>query len=111
MESFKTWLEKGHVYNIEEVNLTEETATPSVTTSAVAVPDSPFKTSKVAGCDCIEVDHDTYMRCKFGKKPYSRWSGYIEDENLRNFVRKHYSKSEKLLVMNNSSGAAMYFKR
>lgn len=81
------------------------------TTAGVAVADSPFKVGKVAGCDCIEVDHETYVKCKFGKKPYARWSGYVEDEKLRTFVQKHYSKSKSLMIVNAETGGASYFRR
>lgn len=81
------------------------------TTGGVATSDSPFKVGKVAGCDCIEVDHDTYVKCKFGKKPYARWSGYVEDEKLRTFVQKHYSKSKSLMIVNAETGGASYFRR
>lgn len=82
-----------------------------VTTAAVAAPDSPFKVSRVAGCDCIEVDADTYMRCKFGKRPYAKWSGYVEDEGLRTFVQKHYKKSKSLLITNKDTGVSTYLRR
>lgn len=81
------------------------------TTAGVAAADAPFKVGKVAGCDCIEVDHDTYVKCKFGKKPYARWSGYVEDERLRTFVQKHYSKSKSLMIVNAETGGASYFRR
>ena len=91
----------------------EDTATPTVTTDGVANPDSPplFKVSKFAGMDCIEVDSDTYTKCKFGKKPHSRWSGMIEDEKLRSFVQKNYYKASKLLVTDSQTGAMTYIKR
>lgn len=88
-----------------------ESEAPTVTSGAVAVADSPFRVSKVAGCDCIEVDADTYMRCKFGKRPYAKWSGYVEDEGLRSFVQKHYGKSKSLLIANKDTGVATYLKR
>jgi hypothetical protein len=93
--------------------LNEDTSSPTVTTDGVANPDSKplFKSSKFAGIDCIEVDSDTYMKCKFGKKSHSRWNGVIEDENLRSFVQKHYYKSSKLIVSDSKTGAMTYLKR
>lgn len=88
-----------------------ESDAPSNVSSGVAVADNPFKVGKVAGCDCIEVDSDTYIKCKFGKKPYARWTGYVEDEGLRTFVQKHYSKSKSLMIVNKDTGAASYLRR
>lgn len=90
-----------------------EEAAPTNTTDGVAMPDSKplFTKGKFGGVDCIEVDSDTYGRCKFGKKPYSRWSNVIEDEPLRAYVQKHYQKSQKLMVMDAKSGAMTYIKR
>lgn len=83
-----------------------------VTTDAVSNTETPlFKVTKFAGVDCIEVDEDTYHKCKFGKKPYSRWSGVIEDEQLRTFVQKHYQKNVKLMVQNTKTGSITYIKR
>lgn len=91
--------------------LSEDDA-PTNTTSGVASKDAmPFKVSKFAGCDCIEVDSDTYDRCKFGKKKYGRWSGYIEDEALRGFVKTKFEKAEKLVFTNAATGASVVFKR
>lgn len=90
-----------------------EDAVPTNTTGGVANSDSPplFNSSKFAGCDCIEVDEDTYAKCKFGKKPYSRWSGVIEDEALRSFVQKRYNTTNKLIVKNSKTGSMTYLKR
>lgn len=90
-----------------------EDAIPTNTTSGVANSDSPplFKSEKFAGCECIEVDDDTYMKCKFGKKPYSRWSGVVEDEPLRNFIQKRFKANDKLIVKNSKTGSMTYLKR
>lgn len=80
-------------------------------TAGVAAPDNPFKTGKIAGHKFIEVDHATYTKCQFGKVPYSKWSGYIEDDTLRSFVRKHYSTAKTLLVVNKDSGVASFLRR
>lgn len=92
----------------------EDTSEPTNTTDNIDNPDSPplFKKSKIFDdCHCIEVDQDTYHRCRFGKQPYARWSGYIEDEPLRNFIKKHYSGSEKLMIANSQTGAVTYIKK
>lgn len=93
--------------------LQEDTAAPTNTTDGAASPDAKplFKKGKFAGVDCIEVDGDTYARCKFGKKPYSRWSGVVEDEALRSYVQSHFNKSKQLMVMDSVSGAMVYIKR
>lgn len=96
---------------IEYILAEEAAATNS--TEGVANPDSKplFSKSKFAGVDCIDVDSGTYDRCKFGKAKYTRWSGNIEDSDLRTFVQKHYYKSDKLIVKNASTGAMAYIKK
>jgi hypothetical protein len=91
----------------------KEDAEPTNVTTGVENTDSPplFKVTKFAGTDCIEVDDDTYHKCKFGKKPYARWAGVIEDEALRGFVQKHYQKNSKLMIQNSKSGSMIYMKR
>lgn len=88
-----------------------ESEAPTNTTVAVAAPDSPFKKTKVAGNDCIEVDSDTYEKCKFGKKHYGRWENHVQDEQLRSFIKSNYSKSKSLMISNKDTGAHVYFKR
>lgn len=115
-ERVKVKIESGSEEFVSDLKLgLFESDAPSNVASgdAVASPDAAplFRTSKFAGCDCVEVDSDTYSKCKFGKKPYARWDGYIEDENLRTFVRKHYSTKKHLLVSNKDTGAMTYLKR
>ena len=90
-----------------------ENEAPTNTTDGVASPDGQrmFNVKRVAGVDCVVVDSNTYMNCRFGKKKYSRWSGAIEDEGLRDFVKKKYHKSKKLMIINQDTGGAVYIKR
>lgn len=94
--------------------LTEDEV-PTNTTDGVenpsAAPLGGFSVKKFAGVNCIEVDDDTYHNCKFGKRPYSRWSGVVADEGLRQFIQKHYKNSEKLMVQNKKTGSYTYLKR
>lgn len=80
-------------------------------TGGVALADNPFKSGSIAGHKYVEVDHDTYVRCQLGKIPYAKWDGYIEDEQLRTFVQKHYSTAKSLLVVNKTSGAAAFLRK
>jgi len=104
-----TWKQFG----AKEVVIVEDTSAPTNTTDGAAAPDAKpmFTKGKFAGVDCIEVDGETYSRCKFGKKPYSRWSGVVEDEHLRSFIQSHYQKSSRLMVMDAKTGAMTYIKR
>ena len=81
------------------------------TTDGVATADNPFKSGSIAGHKYVEVDHDTYTRCQLGKVPYAKWNGYIEDEQLRTFVQKHYSTAKSLLVVNKLTGAAAFLRK
>lgn len=92
------------------VSLLESDAVAN-TTDGVAIADNPFKSGSIAGHKYVEVDHDTYVRCQLGKIPYAKWNGYIEDEQLRTFVQKHYSTAKTLLVVNKTSGAAAFLRK
>lgn len=91
--------------------LEAESEQPTNTTAGVANPDNPFKSGSIAGHKYVEVDHDTYVHCQLGKIPYAKWDGYIEDEQLRTFVQKHYSSAKSLLVVNRSSGVAAFLRK
>jgi hypothetical protein len=93
-------------------HLTEDAA-PTNTTDGVANKDAAplFTKSKFAGIDCIEVDPCTYGKCKFGKRPYSRWNGMIEDENLRSYVQSQFHRTDRLIVKDSATGAMTYIKR
>ncbi|MDX1532656.1 MAG: hypothetical protein R3230_00460 [Nitrosopumilaceae archaeon] len=89
----------------------DESEAPTNVTSGVANPDAPmFRKSRFAGYSCVEVDSDTYMRCSQGKKKHARWKGYVEDENLRDFVRKNFNKEKRLLMKDKKSGAMLFIK-
>lgn len=108
----KTWQEYWESLKETVTEPLKEDAEPTNTIDGVENADAPmFKMSRFAGVDCIEVDDDTYHKCKFGKKPYSRWSGVIEDEGLRDFVQKQYQKSSKLMVQNAKTGSITYLRR
>jgi hypothetical protein len=96
--------------NLEGEYTLDESESPTNTTDGVAVADAPFKTGKFAGHDVIEVDSDTYIKCKFGKRPYAKWDGYIEDEALRTFVQKRYNTKKSLIVADKDSGAMTFLK-
>jgi hypothetical protein len=89
-----------------------ESEAPTNVTTGVANPDGPrFKKTKFAGYPCVEVDSDTYVRCSQGKKKYARWKGYVEDEDLRQFVKKNFQKEKKLVIKDSGSGAMSFIKR
>ncbi len=90
-----------------------ESEAPTNTTAGVDNKDSKplFTKSKVAGCDCIDVDDEAYHKFAFGKRPFARWTGYIEDPDLREFVQKNYSSSSKLMVRNSKTGTMTFLKR
>lgn len=99
---------------IEEVTLPleEESAPATTSTSGVANPDAKpmIRKSKVFGHQCYEVDSDTYHKCQSGKIPFKRWSSYIEDEDLRNVIKRDYHKNKRLLIQDAKSGSMVYIK-
>jgi len=99
---------------IEEVTLPlEEESSPAMTsTGGVANPDARplIKKSRAFGHECFEVDSDTYHKCHSGKIPFKRWAGYVEDEDLRNEIKKAYQKNKRLLIQDSKSGSMVYIK-
>lgn len=97
----------------EEPKLFEDGSVPSSTgVGGVDNPDAKpmIKKTKFMGIPCIEVDDDTYTKCIRGKKPFSRWAHYVEDENLRNEMRKAFQSSKKLLMKNSRDESIAYVK-
>lgn len=111
MKSFKEY--NKALSEIETIALDEEVdgGSASTQTSGVDNPDAKpvFKKSKFMGYPVIEVDDDTYCNCIKGKVPFSRWSKFIEDDNLRDEMREMFKKNQKVL-MSNSVGAMAYVK-
>jgi hypothetical protein len=103
---------KEFIFNIMGSPMDESDA-PTNVTSGVANPDAqPFGKSKFAGYPCVEVDAATYVKCSrgSGKKPYARWSGYVDDAELEAFVKKNYHKEKKLLMKNKDTGSMTFIK-
>ena len=89
----------------------ESDAVANTTDGVAAVDAQPFKTGTIAGCNYIEVDFDTYNKCKFGKKHYARWDKYVENEELRGFIRSEFAKTKSLMIVNRETTAATYLRR
>lgn len=93
------------------IDLTEDVAASTVT-SGVANPDAKpmIKKSHFMGHPVIEVDDNTYCNCIQGKQPFARWSKYVEDEALRDEMKKTFQRSQRMLMMNSKTGAMAYVK-
>lgn len=89
----------------------ESDAVANTTDGVAAVDAQLFKTGTIAGCNYVEVDFDTYNKCKFGKKHYARWDKYIADEELRGFIRSEFAKTKSLMIVNRETTAATYLRR
>lgn len=94
--------------NVDVIELSEDTTT----TSNVDFGDSRpmFKKKKVFGVNCIEVDDETYSKCIRGRVPYSRWSKFIEDEQLRDEMKRLFNSNKKVLMKNSRTGGMVYVK-
>lgn len=102
---------KAALEPLDALSMSESEGAANTTGGVAAVDAQPFKTGKIAGCDYVEVDFDTYNKCKFGKQHYARWDKYITDEPLRNFVKKQFATSKTLMVVNKDTTAATYLRR
>lgn len=114
MKSLKEYLVDS--IEVVDVNLedfiNEMSTAASTTTGGVANPDSKpvFTKSKFMGHPCIDVDDKTYSDCIKGKKPFTRWAKYVEDESLRSEMKGMYQKNKKMLVRNNRTGGMVFLK-
>lgn len=98
---------------IEVITLDEEGSAPVTSlTPGVANPDAApvFTKETHFGHTCISVDPETYRRCIQGKQPFKRWSGYVEDEKLRNEMKDLFYKNKRLLVKNSETGHMSFIK-
>lgn len=107
MKTFKEYILEG----VEEIVL--ESESPGSTTAGVANPDTQpskpvFKRGKFMGHPTIEVDDDTYCKCIRGKQPFERWSKYVQDEELRDEMRKMFQRNKKMLMVNSKTGAMAF---
>lgn len=113
MKSFKEYLlESIEIVDINFGQILESTGA-STLTSGIANSDAAplFKKSSFAGAPCIEVDDATYSSCINGKKPYSRWSKFIKDnEDLRSELKQIYQKHKRVLIKNSKTGGMVYIK-
>tara|TARA_B100000929_G_scaffold290599_1_gene284912 strand:- start:60636 stop:61061 length:426 start_codon:yes stop_codon:yes gene_type:complete len=96
----------------DPLGLFEDSAVASTGTGGVDMPDAKpvFNKSTFAGNPVIEVDDDTYCNCIKGKVPFKRWAKYVENESLRDEMRKMYHKNNKFLMKNSKTGAMSYVK-
>src|SRR5690554_3320312 len=113
MKTFKEYLlESIDIVDISFDQILESTGA-STMTGGVANPDAApmFKKSSFAGHPCLEVDDATYSSCINGKKPFSRWSKFIQDdEALRSELKQMYQKHKRVLIKNSKTGGMVYIK-
>lgn len=113
MKTLKEYLEWIQVIEtIEYIDLIDESEMSSTNTVGVENPDSKpmIKKTKVFGHPCVEVDSDTYHKCVKGKQPFERWAKYVEDETLRDEMRKTFQRNSRVLIMNSQDGTLAYVK-
>lgn len=66
------------------------------------------------GVDVFEVDHDTYVKCMDGKKPYDRWNKYVDIESetgkaIRDYAFKNHKNS--IILKDSNTSGMIYLKR
>ncbi len=117
MKSFKEFTETQLLEQAELIDLMSEDSEPASTaTDGVTNPDaqpmskSVIKRSKVFGHPCIEVDAETFHKCIRGKQPFERWSKYVEDEALRDEMKKTFQRNKRMLMVNSRDGSMAYVK-
>jgi len=110
MKSLSEFLES----KIETVEVFEQDAASSTTTTGVANPDAKpigtIKRDKFMGHTCYEVDDESYSNLMQGKTPFKRWSNYIKDDLTRKTVQSDFYKKKKLLVKNEKTGSMIFVK-
>lgn len=114
MKTLHEFITDTRFKNVETIVLEDSTASSTMTQGVAnpdAKPSSPmFKRKKYLGHPVIEVDDETYTKCIQGKQPFARWSKYVEDEDLRDEMKKTFKQSKRMLVMNAKTGGMSYIK-
>lgn len=118
MLTFKAFMSAQERLNsLDVIELTEQSDTSTTTTAGVSNTDTMplshkvvIKKTKVFGHPCIEVDPETFHKCIRGKQPFARWSKYVEDEKLRDEMKKTFAQSKRMLVANSRDGSMVYVK-
>lgn len=98
--------------DLELKSFLNEDADATTTTAGVAEPEYPlsFNKSKFMGHPCIEVDDDTYSKMIQGKQKFSRWSNYVEDEDLKGAMKDMYNTNNRMLIKNSKTGGMVFIK-
>lgn len=68
---------------------------------------------KFAGAEIFEVSSDTYYKCIYGKKKYSRYDKYVGNDEVGQSIREYGRKNPKasIVLKNISTGGMVYFKK
>lgn len=53
----------------------------------------------------FDVDSDMYKKCELGKKKYSKWNQYIDQESELGAGIRHTAKSKNVMIRNSNTGA------
>lgn len=67
-------------------------------------------TGKAFGARVIDVDCDTFHKCKAGKEKFQRWKRYVEDPEFREQLKSQFSKKGPVLLRN-KIGLMAYLKK
>lgn len=72
----------------------EESAAPTnaMGNGAIATKDMAF------GSRVVDVDDDTYHKCKNGKQKHARWAKFVSDPDYREQLKKEFKRGRRLLV-------------
>ena len=63
------------------------------------------------GSTVYVVDHSTYTCCIKGKKHGDRWIKYIEDETLRDTIKKDYWKQKSIILQSSLNGSMVFLRK
>jgi hypothetical protein len=71
----------------------------------------PFKPKKqFMGHPVIEVDCDTYEKCRNGKTPYERWKKYFDDNKHSDVIEYCKKNNSKSILLQNKTGGMSYLR-
>ena len=110
MKTFQDFIKISE--SIEVIQLDEESEGSTTSADNIDIPDGKpiFKRDNFMGYPVVEVDDDTYTKNIKGKRPFSRWASFIEDEDLRSDMRKEFASNKKVLMRNSKCGTMAYIK-
>lgn len=61
--------------------------------------------------DVHRVDHDTFCKCIKGKKLGDRWYKYVDNEELREKLKKEFHRSKQIVLQSELTDGMVFLRQ